>query len=408
MALFGKKEPPPAGAKREFPAALEAGLPEEAVEAAPAQRKGSDAPARPAATPGAVAASPQDSPLVALTERLEHLGRLLDQARDQVTAYLVDREAKLDRLSGGSNRGMDQKLDALYGKLDQVALSVSRAGVSSGSAASAEGAGLSEAALKSAVRPLADKLDQVDAKCKSLAERPAAVEALRDAFVQNLVKVRDGLSEQHTALGGGLRQLQELLPQYFNALPQYFTAIQQQVAAVQQRVEAGLRAIAQELHPPEPEPSKTPAIGGDWQGAILGRELADNPALEAQRQQLFSGMLAGEASACSLVGNLMIFRSSPAERMPTLLKEIGEAYYRWHPRATNQPSEMEKALVASLERACAEAGIPNTIELVHPGERFDAMRHNAPQRGVEITQVLGWVVLRDNGKVYTKASVAVK
>ena len=50
----------------------------------------------------------------------------------------------------------------------------------------------------------------------------------------------------------------------------------------------------------------------------------------------------------------------------------------------------------------------NTIELVHPGERFDSTRHNASQRGVEITQVLGWIVLRDNGKVYTKASVAVK
>ena len=50
----------------------------------------------------------------------------------------------------------------------------------------------------------------------------------------------------------------------------------------------------------------------------------------------------------------------------------------------------------------------NTIELVHPGERFDSTRHNASKRGVEITQVLGWIVLRDNGKVYTKASVAVR
>ena len=113
---------------------------------------------------------------------------------------------------------------------------------------------MGEATLKSVVRPLAEKLDQIDAKCKSLAER-SAVEALREAFVQNLLKLRDGLGEQHTALGGGLRQLQELLPQYFNALPQYFTAIQQQVAALQQRVDGGLRAIVEELRPPEPEPS---------------------------------------------------------------------------------------------------------------------------------------------------------
>jgi hypothetical protein len=403
MALFGKKDPPPAGTKREYPAALEAGLPEDAVEA---DRDAAGAAPRHASPRTAPAAAAEDGPLAALTGRLEHLGRLLDQARDQVTAYLVDRESKLDQLSGSPGRGVEQKLDALYGKLDQVAMSVSRAPAPS--AASGEGGGLSEAALRSAMRPLAEKLDQVDAKCKSLGERPAGVEALRDALLQNLVKLRDGLSEQHTALGGGVRQLQEILPQYFNALPQYFNAIQQQVAAVQQRVETGLRAIVQELHPPEPEPSQTPALGGDWPRAILGPELADNPALEAARQQLFGGVLAGEASACALVGNLMIFRSSPAERMPTLLKEIGEAYYRWQPRSTNKPSEMEKAVVASLERACAEAGIPNTIELVHPGERFDAMRHNAPQRGVEITQVLGWVVLRDNGKVYTKASVTVK
>ena len=29
-------------------------------------------------------------------------------------------------------------------------------------------------------------------------------------------------------------------------------------------------------------------------------------------------------------------------------------------------------------------------------------------RGVEIVQVLGWIVLRDNGKVYTKAAVEVR
>jgi hypothetical protein len=50
----------------------------------------------------------------------------------------------------------------------------------------------------------------------------------------------------------------------------------------------------------------------------------------------------------------------------------------------------------------------NTIELVHPGERFDATRHNASTRGVEITEVHGWIVLRDNGKVYTKANVTVR
>jgi hypothetical protein len=376
---FGKKDPPEPGATREYPAGAEAGLADDLGKAA------EDRPA------GLQAAARDDGPLVALTERLEHLGRLLDQARDQVTAYLVDREsklaeadsgkalarrfdslaAKIEQLPGG--RSLDQKLDALYGKLEQVAAAIARAASAApaATAAPAEGAApaVGEAALK---------------------------------------KVRDGLSEQHTAIGGGIRQIQETLPQYFSALPPYFTALQQQVAAVEQRLNAALRSVVEQLRPPEPEPAKTPVVGRDLQAAILGRDLTENPALDQQREQLLGGMLAGEPSACSLVGNLMIFRSAPAEKKPALLKEIGEACYRWQPRSTNKPGEMEKALVAWLQRACDEAGVPNTIELVHPGERFDSTRHNASERGVEITQVFGWIVLRDNGKVYTKASVAVK
>ena len=69
---------------------------------------------------------------------------------------------------------------------------------------------------------------------------------------------------------------------------------------------------------------------------------------------------------------------------------------------------MEQALAGWLQDACQQGGAANTIELVDPGQRFDAARHSAAQRGVEITAVQGWVVLRDNGKVYTKAAVAVK
>ena len=108
------------------------------------------------------------------------------------------------------------------------------------------------------------------------------------------------------------------------------------------------------------------------------------------------------------MGSLLLFRSAAADKMPPLLKDIGEAFYRWQPKTSNRPSELEKALVEWLMRACDQAGMANTIELVNPGERFDSLRHNASRPGVEITQVLGWIVLRDNGKVYTKASVAVK
>jgi hypothetical protein len=69
---------------------------------------------------------------------------------------------------------------------------------------------------------------------------------------------------------------------------------------------------------------------------------------------------------------------------------------------------LEESLVRWLRRTCEAAGIFNSVELVHPGERFDSTRHSAATRGVEITQVQGWVVLRDNGKVYTKATVTAR
>ena len=108
------------------------------------------------------------------------------------------------------------------------------------------------------------------------------------------------------------------------------------------------------------------------------------------------------------MGALLQFRAAAADKMPPLLKDIGEAFYRWQPKSSSRSSELEQALVQWLMRTCEQAGMANTIELVSPGERFDSLRHNAARPGVEITQVLGWIVLRDNGKVYTKASVAVK
>ncbi len=177
-------------------------------------------------------------------------------------------------------------------------------------------------------------------------------------------------------------------------------------------VDAALQAIARQQPTSAPEaapfPAFAPAAGDDWQSALLGRDLAEGPALDAQRRRLLGGVLAGDPAAAALVGLLLLFRSAAPEKMSALLKDIGEAYYRWRPQIGGGADDMEQALVASLLRTCEQAGISNTIELVHPGERFDAARHNASERGVEVVQPLGWIVLRDNGKVYTKASVAVK
>ncbi len=414
----GKKDVRESGTRPEFPSSLDV----DDLSDSSSGSKG-DNPLRTAARATSERQSPRDADeLLSLTQRLEGLGQLLDEAKEQVTSYLLHRESQsgggddvsktlarkfdalAERLEQGGGRSLDQKLDALYGKLDQLASNASKAAssstASSGSSEGGSGGSVSEAALKSAVRPVAEKLDQFDAKFK-------AIDALKEALVPAITKLRESHAEQHNTLGAGVRQIGEMVPQYFNALPQYFTAIQQQVVAAQQHTDAGLRAILDILRPPQQE-SQGPSVGGDWQEALLGGELAHNPALNRDKQTLLSGVLSGDPGACGLVGSLLLFRSAAADRMPPLLKDVGEAFYRWQPRTSNVPSEMEKALVEWLKRACDQAGMANTIELVSPGERFDSLRHNASRPGVEVTHVLGWVVLRDNGKVYTKASVAVK
>jgi hypothetical protein len=373
----GKKEVREGGARPEFPAAFEADLPESASESAAIK---SDNSTKFAARDSVSRPSSGGDPLPALTQRLEDLGRLLEEAREQVTSYLLHRES----LSSGDD---DARL--LARKIDSLAEQIERGGVGAASASERDG-GTGDGGAK------------LEAKLKS-------IDSLKDALVPAITKLRDAQTEQHNAQAASIRQLAELVPQYFNALPQYFNAIQQQVMAAQQHADAGLRTIVDILRPPQPDGgSADAAVGGDWQEALLGGELAHNPAFVPDKNRLLRGVLSGDQAACGLVGSLLQFRAAAADKMPPLLKDIGEAFYRWQPKSSSRPSDLEQALAQWLMRSCEQAGMANTIELVSPGERFDSLRHNAARPGVEITQVLGWIVLRDNGKVYTKASVAVK
>lgn len=142
--------------------------------------------------------------------------------------------------------------------------------------------------------------------------------------------------------------------------------------------------------------------------AILGPELAGNPRLESDRQQLVTGFLSGQAAARTLVGWLLVFQASSHGKWPGLLRDIGEAYYGWQPRTSGEAAPLENALVAWLHRLFRQAGLPHTIELTNPGERFDASRHHSTEPGVEVTEVRGWIVLRDTDKVFAKATVVVK
>ncbi len=86
-----------------------------------------------------------------------------------------------------------------------------------------------------------------------------------------------------------------MMTPYLNAMAQYLPAIQQQVVAAHQHADAGLREILNILRPPQPEAAaEGPAVGGDWQEAILGGELAHNPALSADKNQLLKGVLSSD------------------------------------------------------------------------------------------------------------------
>jgi len=346
----------------------------------PAKKDPSD---RSAGIPADAAPGSADD-LQQLTEGLGELGRLLDQANQHVAAYLIRREADAVAATGapsgtgdGSSAAIAGKVDALAEKFEQLVGSAPAAGPRSTSPA------IDEETFRAALQPLLQKIEAIESVVRALGDRTSP-NALQESVAPLLGQINDGVNAHHQAVIGTIGQLQ-------------------------QRLDGSVQHIAELLRPPEPEPvESSPGANGDWQHAILGSELADNPNLAIARRQLLDGMFAGEKAACSLVGQLIVFRSAAAEKMSPLLKEIGEAYYRWQPKAQAGTDPMEEALAAWLKRACDEAGIGNTIELVHPGERFDSTRHSAAQRGVEITQVLGWIVLRDNGRVYTKANVTVR
>jgi len=281
-----------------------------------------------------------------LTERLAELGNMLGEVNQQILAYLMHRDQQAtadadDKSDPRQINSLSAKLDALTEKLDNLA------------AIATEATGDAPAAS-----PSVSKQDAAAVSGVSEETLRAAMVPLQDKLDQLAAKL-DNLSE-----------------------------------------------VVGYLHPPEPDSADAgPAAHGDWQGALLGKDLAEDPALIFQRQQLLDGTLNSDPASCSLVGQLLVFRSAPLEKMPQLLKEVGEAYYRWQPKTTPQSNPMEDVLVTWLKKICDEKRIGNSIELVHPGERFDSARHSAATRGVEISEVRGWIVLRDNGKVYTKANV---
>jgi hypothetical protein len=234
----------------------------------------------------------------------------------------------------------------------------------------------STAAVQSGLQDIKEKLQAMEQKCEAIDHR------------EN--ELAQGLQNVHVAIDTRLREID---------------------ARVQETLAARFAELLHLLRPPAPQTDRKLNLSADlaaWQRAILGPELAADPSIDRARDELCSQVIEGDPAACAMVGQLLVFQGSPPEKMPQLLKDIGEAYYRWQPKSHAGHTPMEAALVRWLVARCDAAGVPNTIELVNPAERFDVMRHNAATRGVEITAVHGWIVLRDSGKVYTKATVTVR
>lgn len=155
-----------------------------------------------------------------------------------------------------------------------------------------------------------------------------------------------------------------------------------------------------------------PAAGEASTIEALDRSLFDGldhePALRLGRRELIDALLRRDVAAGALVGALLLFRSAPVGDKPRLLKTVGEAWHRWRRQAIeSQP--LEDALLRWLNATCREMAIPLTVERVEPGVRYDPERHAADGRsGRDVTDVFGWVVVRDNNTVFEKAKVAVR
>jgi hypothetical protein len=178
-----------------------------------------------------------------------------------------------------------------------------------------------------------------------------------------------------------------------------------------ERLEATLESLSSRPdRSPRRAESRPPAesSGDNWHGVIFGETLAGQDELREEREAVIDALHDRDPAACSLAGQLLVFHAATGAQKPQLLKDLGEAFYRWQPNSSQRRNLLERALVAWLESECEQAGIRRKIQIVDPGSRFNATYHRAGERGVEIVQVLGWVILREDGTVYQKALVEVR
>ncbi|MCH5372879.1 MAG: hypothetical protein JJ992_02795 [Planctomycetes bacterium] len=190
------------------------------------------------------------------------------------------------------------------------------------------------------------------------------------------------------------------------AIPTVEPVAQPSVAALPPR--AAPVAAAPQAKPRVERPEAiavTGADGRDWSRILFGEHLRADPSITHLSGSLLGDVYAGDTGAIALAGQLMTFRTGTAEQKARLLKDVGEAFYNWKPQG-DEP--LLEPLITWVHAELDDVSLGNRIMVVQVGDRYDMQRHNARQSGVEVAEVYGWIVLRDNGKVFSKANVALK
>lgn len=255
------------------------------------------------------------------------------------------------------------------------------------------------------------KSDATAVKNESLAKvlELLATQEERGTAVQHLVQ------SINQTLGEGSdtqRQLIAMMDQNIGTLANNLAVLHQEVRAEFQQT-AATRAGEAEARQQDEQAAQQAAAEqqerlAQWQKVIFGPALAGDASTAELRGQLIEQLLSSQPNACDLVGQLLQVQAASAERLPQLLQNLGEAYYAWRPKSEDVVDPMEQAIVGMIAEKTEAVGGGNTLEIVRPGDRFDSSRHDSKARGAEVTAVHGWIVLRSNGKVYTRARVSVQ
>jgi hypothetical protein len=142
---------------------------------------------------------------------------------------------------------------------------------------------------------------------------------------------------------------------------------------------------------------------------LVGEEMLSSEEETAHWQALAEEVYAEDRTATTLGGQMLLVRAAPRERMPQLLKDLGEAFYQWFNKRPDDSELLHDSMIQWINNKCEQANIPNTVEAVHVGDRFDHIRHNSDESGNEVVEVLGWVVTRKGAeRPYAKAKVSVR